>query len=1799
MTTVQVELLNFIAPHIFYVTTELIGNSRANFLSDVSARIRKQHQGALFSVGSDEIVGVIHEPGFARAVIVDSSNCENNSNNIFFCWLVDHAQLIKTNTIFKLPLEIQKATARCKAASLNNICYLEDHLDFRTTKFARSVPSIAPSAGVIECCLDLLSNYDKLELEVVENFENMLIGELIIYHNGAVYRLSEELCKKQLATINDLLFQNLKHSTKEYIKKHIAAIQQTSKIAQKRLSQSPSSVPNVNSTIIDKLSELELEEMDRRSLTPLENGRRRKLLSRSPALSTSSSDTEQTVKNVAINPINIEKPLDEANCAHAETKPKNLPYRLKLLLEEKKCTRKCEGSEVKEIKKPDIRKKLIAATKYEKNEQNSITSQKEAEAIIDDPQKYVPKPLEKRPVDIRKKLILCQRSKQRTSTCVGKSEQDSNNKQFDSSSTFEEPTGMDSKSENSVSSAEMIPEQSRKCPNLFPAGMERRIEVSKTKIKTSETVPSTRTNSSATEKNNTIRSASDDDCLTIKVPLKSQSTTDDQLSVTEAESKTDDNHKSNLYEPANIFTKQDFCKLVSGCTCVKCRIDLENDDWDVPLSFETPSDELTIHSKSKEKIIKPPLLLKSESEVCAVIESQILAIDYKGMSSMQKAMCRKLLVHGDSIPIPIKHVANINIHADIYKNISKINYKESKRIQMYAFPSITRNQNVIMINDSQSGKTMAYLPILISFIMEKEERYSKLNKMGGGPIVVIMCSSSKKCEDIYDLTWLILGKQNRRISLVTYPGHGNISNIDVLITMPTVLSSLISTRATNFKRLCHLALEDADVMLKDQTELIKKFINYSNQVLENRNCPKSIQLIMCARHWTPEIENMLLSLNKIPIVCIGNHLEAALYGKMKFTMQFLEASCKEQFMHNLLKDTFKFTKSVIICNRDEIDDVQTFLMLKGIEFTSFSGVTQHEDILYLEKVWTNKYRGDFSVLLCTDDIYNIITITNAHMLIHFSLPYSWSQFIRRFSCLLENIQSPLDTKERKIEISSFVLIDENCEARMSKFRNFIKIAGLEKALPEEIQAYFQGLENQEQNNRADRNLELCGTIKLFGKCESLHCKNRHVLRKDLDISDLLPQNGILKFKIVKMITGASCSIKLLEHLDLEGKSVQKFEDLTDQITNALNQLPDCHHVTVPVISHLYLYKDKDKYSRCRLVEVNESALVYLLDKGIYCTSALNGLFKMPEELKKMPPQCYEVQLANLIPPFEDKRFSRLARKKAQMLVDQNCNDVVMIGTVVLQTAMTFWIDDVYEYRVMHDKKLPFIGFQLTRELIKQGLAIKSRDSLERLYQLCKTAQIDLPDYKIIRPVVKNVKVDQVKPNWAFLDLEAIHEVIFTFARSPLEFYVRQNKFTKELEHLEENIQIEIRKPFYPILKDVSIGKCCLLRDEVNGQYARGYILKILGDKAEILSVDYGDVVEQEISVLKHITNDLILKLPFQSIQCSMYGVKPLGTEWCDEATDLLYRMAYTEDEETLRPLFVKIDSKQENSVVKNQRSYSTIVKDGLYGRVLINQLLVDCGFALSNDQEIQDFDLPEVKYSDDEEDDDIEEIERNDLVDDINSVPCPDNGGDLDLDAFDCEVFNLVDFMIDMKLPVKKLNTTDKAQSSAVSNQLPAIKAVPAVDYLTPEVYWSQTKTQIKLSIRICDVKNVEMFVKHNKSFQFRTEKEKEYLLNLLLFDKVKKSIEYAILGSEVRVCLTKMKESEWPRLLYSEEKVLKIYYDISAINIEEDVEESKYRPLDLNISDSSSDEDEAGPYYFVCSDLDSDYDFDIPNDDA
>ncbi|XP_066253604.1 putative ATP-dependent RNA helicase TDRD12 [Euwallacea similis] len=1689
----DIEVLNFIAPHVFYVTTASNAKERANLLNEISLRIKKHCQGISDSGYPNEILGVSYQSGYARAQVVRKIPDNAKKDYVYYCWLIDHATLVKSFKLYRIPEDIQKIPTSCQAASLKNICYLQEKLQIGIAGNVKRIPTVIPTLGVLKYATNLISNYQKITFEVNETVNNTLIGELIIHKEGQVFHLTKELCDKNFLDINETLFESIKCTGLEYIKTHIKGIFQSGKVFKANLSNLSESQ---NSSSYSKKTDTfysDLEEMDVGNFTPLENGRRRNKLSEEQYLNVNESDTEKNSSKYI--------PRD-GELESSTTLNKNLSGWEKL----------------REYK----RKK--AASQHSKNVSNSpfanITSEKDR---------------------VKRKIMLVPAGMERT-------------------------TGIKNKSPNIRHSTPIT----HKISNG------------------SEVVPK---NSAA------AKSRTDEDCLTMKVPKVCNTLTNDQLSVEKVQRlSTKEESLSELCEP--IYSKHEFWTDVTGCTCRKCRNAINEDDWDAPIKFGF-THETDKNCKSKGPIIKPSRLLKPDAPDNTKEQFDILSINYKGMSTMEKKLSGKILVHGESIPNPTRDVSKLNIHPQIHNSMNQTNYKESKRIQLYAFTSITRNQNVFMVGDKKTGKTMAYLPILISFVMEKQERYSQLLKIGGGPLIIILCSNSMKCEEVYWSAKMIMSKHQKKCMLITYPEHGNTDNIDILITMPSILSTMIINRAINLKLLCHLVLEDADVILKQHNELVMKMLNLGDQILSRRNCPKSIQLILCAQHWSAEIENLALNLNKIPLICIADHLESALYGKMKFVIQFLDTSCKTQNLLKMLKDWYKFRKSVIICDQNELEEIQTFLTLNGIEFTSFMDEIQEEDILYLETVWSKSPEGMYSVLICTDDIYNILTITSAHLLIHYSLPHNWSQFKRRFSCLLENVPSPLEDKDKqKSEISSYVFIDESCKQYMSKFCNFVKISGLEKGLPEKLKAFFKVVSSNVERERVKKRIEICPTLRVIGKCEAIDCEKRHILDQKLDKSvNILPQNGIIKFKILTMTDAASCSIRLLEQFDLNGVSIRKYEDKNEEINDMLAMNIDYKLANNPKPMHIYLLYEDERYFRCKVIERGEDLLVYLIDRGIYRKATVKELYQMPENIKSIPSECYEAYLANIIPPFEDTRFCKMAHLKAQFLVDSNCPNAVMMATVVLQLGDNIWIDDVYEYRDMYDKSLPAMGLQLTKKLIEQGIAISSNVPLHNLYALCNKAEIELPEYSLSRSNIKQVAKEQsqVKPHWAFLDDNLIHEVTFTFAISPDDFYVRQNKFSQQLCQLEQDIQKAVVKPFYPTFQDSEVFNCCLVRDTVENKYVRGMILNISNGKAEILCVDYGDVINEDVASLKHISNEMISKLPFQSIQCSMYGITSIKDQWSDSATDLLYTMAFKEGLD-LRPLFIKVVSKQDNNIVQKQYSYSIIMKDSLGHHALVNKLLIDYGFARGD--EIPNFDLPEVKTNgDDLNDEIIEEVKRSDLNDDFNTE---DEEFEDMYDNFDLEIIDMEGFLKNMNIPVKAAESSRKEEVTAGQGlrDLPPIKAAPAVDYLTPEVSWSQTDNVIKLNIKISDVVHAKMVVKHGRSFQFSTEKnDKKYRLNFFLYGKVGSTVQHTILGAQIRVTLKKSNAEMWPRLLFSQEKIRKLYYDVTTLKVDDDNGKRK-RVMELNISDSSSEDgDNNDAMYVACSDLDSEYDCDQPDE--
>ncbi|CAG9824921.1 unnamed protein product [Phaedon cochleariae] len=165
------------------------------------------------------------------------------------------------------------------------------------------------------------------------------------------------------------------------------------------------------------------------------------------------------------------------------------------------------------------------------------------------------------------------------------------------------------------------------------------------------------------------------------------------------------------------------------------------------------------------------------------------------------------------------------------------------------------------------------------------------------------------------------------------------------------------------------------------------------------------------------------------------------------------------------------------------------------------------------------------------------------------------------------------------------------------------------------------------------------------------------------------------------------------------------------------------------------------------------------------------------------------------------------------------------------------------------------------------------------------------------------------------------------------------------------------------------------------------------------------------------------------------------------------------------------------------------------------------------------------------------------------------------------------------------------------NRELPSITAAPAGDFYTPEIYWSQTESTIRISIRLTDVEDYKLTLTKGRILNFRTDKdEKTYSLKLMFYDTVQ-SMQHTSPGPDIRITLVKTKPIDWPRLILAKQRARNIHYDLANMAVADD-EPKRFLQLPKELQDVDSDGDDGeGPMYHVTSDLDSDFDVDLPHD--
>lgn len=1238
-------------------------------------------------------------------------------------------------------------------------------------------------------------------------------------------------------------------------------------------------------------------------------------------------------------------------------------------------------------------------------------------------------------------------------------------------------------------------------------------------------------------------------------------------------------------------------KIKPHCNCKQCAIWTKEED--IILEKMDPTSKV-----AKIKDVKSVLLLKENENIDP--DFDICSIDYASMNKVDKQSAQKVLTHSQMMLNPVYQIHKLTFHKNIHTSLHNLQYRKARRIQIYTWSAILRNQHVFMIHGPRTGKSMAYMPCMLTFILEKHDRYSSLLKVAGGPIVIILCGNTDKCEQLLDLAKLLMQNKKSNISLVTYPlGHVNTSHTDMLITTPDILIDLLKNNSINFKRLCHLVIEDGDTVLTKHKDAMDVIFDLMQSMLKNRLFSKSLQLVVCAEHWNYQMKHLIKNLQQVPLVCIGNPLEAALYGQVEISMKFKDAAFKEQELENILKEHHRIYKSMIICRDNEIDNIVKMLGFGGIDYIAVPLSLGVEDILHLENVWKSAKGGSYSVLVCSDFVLNtFLNVTCAEVLIHYSLPSTWTKFTKRFNCLLENCKSPLVSKPVNYFAKSIILYDGCCNDPLKKFLNYMASTDSKKYLPITLQKYSENLKQAEENEKLKQDICLCENLKLFGYCTKIECPKRHVLNTDLDVSQYFPKSGKVKFKIVNIIDVSIYIIQLLQHVDNDNKihEYDEISDITEDLTKTLTL--DKKEVHDPVLGKRYAFHNTDEqdanYYRCEVLSINkENVKIKLLDKGTIINSTNSRLFCLPDEfdIHTKPRQTIDCYLANCIPPYRDENFSAKSFFNATVILEsKDYKNIIFTGEVRLQLNHTLWLKDVYEEVVLSDAIIP--RFQLSREIIVQKLVNNKSNQLDNLYKMCAEAGIDLPKYDM--PIVKiPVKKQNIEKKWAYLDTEQVNEVTFAAAFSPDEIYVKLNKFSNLLCNLQKEIQRSIERPNYPKIQEVFVGDIYLAKEPNGDEYCRVLALKIQDNQVLCFYVDFADETVINVEDLKHIQDVYITKLPFQCIKCSLYGIRPIYNEWDEDVTGMLYNYAHEPDTDIFRTLYLKVCQKKISSAITPTK-YSVLLKDSLHEKkTLINQILIECGMALANSEEsLEDFEIP-VRPDTPELNEDLEEAayicRKTEELDECfhgNVSASPENKKE-DYNSDDMELFTFgdpIDFLI---------NIVTGNESSPIERirELPAITAAPSTDYCTPDVYWSQTESTVKLSIRLADIKDYKLTLTKGRMFDFKTiNNEKTYCLKLILYRLVE-TVQHTSLGPEIRVVMTKSTIMNWPRLISSKQKARNIHYDVNKLPTEECDENKKILQLPKELTDGLDELNEDDPMYTVYSDLDSDLDEELQND--
>lgn len=915
---------------------------------------------------------------------------------------------------------------------------------------------------------------------------------------------------------------------------------------------------------------------------------------------------------------------------------------------------------------------------------------------------------------------------------------------------------------------------------------------------------------------------------------------------------------------------------------------------------------------------------------------------------------------------PYTNLRDVPFGNEIKVVLANISIKEPTRIQSVSWNTILRGHSVFMIGSLGSGKTIGYLPSVCRLVS-----YYHTNKDTVGPSCIIVCGTAQSISEVEKLSKMLLGLEEKVLACYVGMDELNLTmsllnGCDLLICMPSFLARLLHNKdfGIDLRSLRTFVIDDCERIFDVYAKEIK-FITYSIKEMQKYRANKEIkvQFVAASRLWSDYLST-LAKMAPDSVICIGAFQECIIYSKTNTTVSFVKNNNKINEALAFVQSVDGPKKTVIVCRYDEeVKCLESYLTHnKYIVFACDNTMTV-QDLYNINISWGNYQEPIIGpVLICCDENLSHMNVTDAHYLLHYSLPSLFSTFCKRFSVLNDYYPSIFKSDTENVKIK--ILLDERNVEQLPKILNFVKRCT--SNVPDLLDEVVKEVLAQKDLLKARKFVPLCDSFLALGSCPDFwNCQERHAVFKDYDTpKEWLPREGEVRFKILHYHTAVSFSARLLSNtVNGETRNYPTFTTMplkmgmyfSKENNKKLHGIPKVGDVCAVAIK-------QNSFVRCQVLKIlnyyqsgkPNYVLVKLIDEEKLEKTRDIYLYHLPDNLRNIETHVVNIRLSSVRPIDRDVTFSEIVKNHLKKLCDEN-EQLLMRGQIALTVGNSIFVETLEVCQDLCSFSEIVVRHNLKQELLK-GHAEVNDEHIAVLKEHCKELNLIISSETVLDEVIENVVTSTLpQGDWAYLDSEELSSVYLSYAENPDKFFLRHSKYETCMSSLIKDIEKQIRDNPIPVT-EIKKGDIVLAKCPDDDKYERARIDNIIDDEnIECFFVDQGDWDKVPKKDLLSITDSIIQQLPYQAIECRLAGIKPAGSEWTEYSNNWFSDNCFEDNSGTIKQLFVKYYTKDVAEYTGGHKYGVAIIDTNTDKDIVVNLMLVDLNLAQVNEKEIDYF----------------------------------------------------------------------------------------------------------------------------------------------------------------------------------------------------------------------------------------------------